>query len=110
MYAAQLDVTRGISAAGTTQATATLLISGVSVLGTVASGSGVLLQTGGVGTTQIVYNGGANAVNVYPPIGLKINGIAANGPHILAPNTTCQYWTVTDSAGTTPQIVAILSA
>lgn len=104
------DVTRSISAAGTTQGTATLLFSGISVLGTVAASSGVILQTAGVGTSQIIYNGGANPVNVYPPSGLKINNLAANSPHVLATNTACQYWTVTDSTGTTPQIIAILSA
>ena len=104
------DVGRGISAAGTTQGTATLLINGVNFLGTVAASSGVILQTSGVGTSQIVYNGGANAVSVYPPVGFKINGLATNSAHVLGTNTTCEYWTVTDSSGTTPQIIANLSA
>lgn len=104
------DVGRGISAAGTTQATATLLINSVCVLSTVAANSGVLLQTGVVGSYQVVYNGGANAVRVYPPVGFQINNLAANTGHILAPNTSCQYFTVTDATGTTPQIIGNLSA
>lgn len=110
MYTNAQDVARSISAAGTTQATATLLINAINVLDTVTSGSGVILQLAGVGTSQTVYNGGANAVRVYPPVGMQINGLTANSAHILAPNTTCQYYTVTDTSGTTPQIIALLSA
>ena len=99
------DVSASISAAGTTQATATLLINGINMIGTAASGSGVRLFEYNPGASQIVYNGGANPVTVYPPSGVKINNLAANAGHILATNTACEYWTVS-----TTQVVGVLSA
>jgi len=104
------DVGQSISAAGTTQATATLLFNGLNQVTTVASGSGVVLfgGTGGAtnqGTVQMVYNGGANALKVYPPLGVGINGLAANSAHLLAPNTGCAYWTVNSTL-----IMGLLSA
>lgn len=99
------DVSAPITAAGTTQATATLLFNGVNMVGTAAAGSGVVLFSANSGTSQVVYNGGANAVTVYPPLGAKINGLAVNGGHLLATNTTCNYW-ITSST----QVIGILSA
>lgn len=105
MNLATQDVGLTISAAGTTQATATLLINGVNGISTAAANSGVILFPGGVGTSQMVYNGGANPVKVYPPVGVQINGIAVNGAHILATNTSCMYWTFSAT-----QVVGNLSA
>ena len=99
------DVGISISAAGTTQGTATLLINGINVLSTVAVNSGAVLFASNLGTCQFVYNGGANSVKIYPPLGLQINGLGINNAHNLSPNTSCEYWTV---SGT--QIVALQSA
>lgn len=99
------DVSASITAAGTTQGTATLLINGINMIGTAASGSGVVLFAYNPGASQIVYNGGANPVVVYPPLGVKINGLAANSGMTLAPNTTCEFWTCS-----TTQVIGILSA
>jgi len=100
------DIGRSISAAGTTQATATLLINGICLLTTVAASSGVLLNANaGTGSSQVVYNGGANPVKVYPPVGYAINGLTTNGAHVLATNTTCIYFVVSDT-----QIIGNLSA
>jgi len=99
------DAATGISAAGTTQGTATALTNTLNGLGTVAAGTGVVLYAGSAGDCQIVYNGGANPVNVYPPSGAKINQIAANLPHVLAVNTACEYWFFSST-----QVVGVLSA
>lgn len=99
------DVGVSISAAGTTQATAQVLINGISGLTTVASGSGVVLLSAGSGASQFVYNGGANAVKVYPPVAVQINGLGLNNPHVLSANTACEYWTLSST-----QIIALLSA
>ena len=99
------DVGTSISAAGTTQGTATALTNTLNGLGTVAAGAGVVLYAGSAGDCQLVYNGGANAVKVYPPSGAKINGLASNAPHLLATNTACEYWFLS-----TTQIVGVLSA
>lgn len=99
------DVNAAVSAAGTTQGTATELTNALNGLTTVAASSGVRLYAGSAGDSQIVYNGGANAVRVYPPTGSRINGIPVNSPHILATSTVCEYWTLS-----TTQIVGVLSA
>ena len=87
----RVSSTISISAAGTTQGTATLLTSAYNGITTVGAGSGVLLKTGVAGDSQVVFNGGANPVNVYPPTGAHINQLANNIPHDLANNTACKY-------------------
>lgn len=86
------DAVLSISAAGTVQGTATLLIAGLNQVTTVASGAGVVLFPANEGCLQVVFNGGANALKVYPPLGGAINQLAVNSAHILPTNTTCQYW------------------
>ena len=99
------DVGAAISAAGTTQGTATELTNTLNGLTTVAASSGVRLWAGSSGDCQIVYNGGANAVRVYPPTSARINGLAVNTPHVLATGTACQYWFISAA-----QVVGVLSA
>jgi hypothetical protein len=90
------DVGTSISAAGTTQGTATSLTNATNVLSTVTSGAGcVLLSTAGVGDEQLVFNGGANAVKIYPPSGMKINSLPADTAVYLGTNSTCRFTMVT---------------
>ena len=77
----------GLTAAGTTQGTALALTASFNALSTVASGAGVILYDGSLSDSQIVYNGGANAVTIYPPVGDAINQVAVNGGVLLATNT-----------------------
>ncbi len=101
----KVSSTTGISAAGTTQGTATLLTTAYNGITTAAANSGVLLKTGVAGESQSVYNGGANPVKVYPPTGAHINQLAANAAHVLAVNTSCEY-----RFFSTTLVVGILSA
>ena len=95
-----------VVAGGTTQATATLLINGMNGILTAASGSGVILNlNSGTSDTQVVYNGGANAVKVYPPVGNKINGLPTNTGMTLATGTTCIFFFLSET-----QIIGVLSA
>ncbi len=95
-----------ITAAGTTQATATLLINGLNGIRTAVAGSGVILTPNNLTSDcQVVFNGGANAVNVYPPVGSQINSLSANTPMVLAPNTACEFMWLTNT-----QIIGLLSA
>ena len=105
MYLGVQDVAVNLTAAGTTQTDALLLIGGISHLGTVASGAGVRLNVCPVGVSQMVYNGGANALLVYPPSGYNINQLSANASISLPINTNCVFWTLN-----TTQIIALLSA
>ena len=72
------SVGTGISAAGTTQATATALTKEFNVVSTVLSGNGVTLPTALAGYRITVFNTSANALNVYPLGNGIINSAAAN--------------------------------
>lgn len=100
------DGNTGISAAGTDQSGATELTAAVNVVGTVGAGSGVICYSGLVPVdSQLVFNGGANPLIIYPPSGFKINNLPANTGVILALNTAIELTCVTST-----QIVAIMSA
>lgn len=95
----------GISAAGTVITDATDLTFSNNVLSTVASGAGVQLQMM-AGESQVVYNGGANGVKVYPPTALvAVNQLPVGTAHTLAPNTSAIYYQVSAT-----QIIAFVSA
>ena len=100
------SINTGISAAGTTQGTATALTACVNLVSTVAASSGVQLYNALVGDSMIVFNdAGANSLNVYPPTSGKINNIATNGPVVLGINTSCLFMKITST-----RWIAILSA
>ncbi len=105
-------VVGGLTATGTNQATAynttTSPGGGLSVFSTVAGGTGVGLSgnipycalspvmvaaTVCIGGTQGISNAGANDLTVYPPVGgtATIDGGAAGGGVVLAPNSTCYF-------------------
>lgn len=79
-----------ISAAGTTQGTATTLTASVNVITTAAASSGVVLSDSVISDEYDILNLGANAVTVYPPSGAQINAIAANGGFTLGTNSACK--------------------
>lgn len=99
-----------ISAAGTTQATATALTAALNNVTTVASGTGVNLPASSAGLQITVQNNGANPLTVYPAQGASdtINGqAAATGVQILPGTvatfncTTAGAWTVQPGSTTT---------
>lgn len=67
-----------LSAAGTTQATATSIIEGFAVFTTVGASSGGIMPTAGGKSITVVVNAGANTLTVYPAVGEKFNNGAAN--------------------------------
>jgi hypothetical protein len=87
--------TTGLSAAGTTQGTATAIPSGQdwSVFDTVAAGQGAILPAAGVsaGEEYVVSNHGANALLIYPPVGGTIGGGAVNAAYSLAAGKTGSF-------------------
>ena len=98
----------GISAAGTTQATATQLRAQNSDVETVASGSGVILNSllpVMPNTEQTVFNSGANVLKVYPPTGMQINDLTTNVAMNLAPNTGVLFKVVSST-----RVFGVLSA
>ena len=95
-----------VSAAGTTQGTATELTAADSEITTAAAGSGVILHsTLSTGDQQTVFNAGANAVKVYPPTGMKINALATNAAMTLSTNTGCLFKCVSST-----RVFGVLSA
>lgn len=79
------SLTTGITAAGTVQGDATALSADndVHYVGTVASGTGVLLPNAGAQGEITVINDGANALKVYPPSGHTIQGSSINAAKTL---------------------------
>ena len=93
-----------VTAAGGGQATAT---------GYGNTASRVFVEAGGVGTgvkltsttdagdgySVIIYNGTAQAVNVYPVIGQQILGLGVNNPYAIAPLSAAEFTVVRASLG-----------
>ena len=75
------NAANNLTAAGTTQATALLLPSDVNRFTTVAASSGTILPPMNAGDWTVIYNGGANALAVYPPVGGVINQGATNAAY-----------------------------
>lgn len=73
----------GVSAAGTTQGTATLLSSLINRITTVGANAGVVLPASAAGLIITVINSGANTLSVYPDTGSTINGLGTNIPTLL---------------------------
>lgn len=97
------DWSAGAVAAGTTQATAAPLVSDITKFATVAASSGCLLRA--VPGRQVVFNGGANALAVYPPVGGTINAGAADAAFAVAAAKSAMFLS-TDGLN----FVAVLSA
>lgn len=77
-----------LTAAGTVSTDAlTLGRLDVHMIGTCASGAGVILSSGGPGDFCMVYNGGANQCLVYPPSGAKFNSLSTDAAFTLPINT-----------------------
>ncbi len=78
---AQDAAATGLTATGSTQGGALTLTSNASIFGTVAASTGAILGSDG---EFFVYNGGANALTVYPPVGGNINGGTTNAGFSVA--------------------------
>ena len=87
----KFDISAAVSAAGSTQGTATALTTMINNVTTVAASTGVVLPTAAAGYIVIVRNGGANALSVYPATGAAINAGAANASHSLPVGAMIQY-------------------
>ncbi len=85
----------GLSAAGSTQATAASLPGDINYITTVASGAGVIVPSMSAGDSINLYNKGANALLVYPPVGGVINGLSANAGYSVATATPfCEVYCI----------------
>ena len=71
-------VNNAVSAAGTTQATATAITKPISNVTTVAANSGVVLPSATPGMRVIIRNGSAITLRIYPAVGAQINSLGTN--------------------------------
>jgi hypothetical protein len=90
-------VTDAITAAGTTQATATEITTASNNVTVVAAGAdGVRLPTAQPGVQILVRNSdAADALNIYPATGAQINALGANAAFSLAAGLTIQLFSTT---------------
>lgn len=96
----------GLTAAGTGQSDALQLAAAINQVTTAAASTGVKLYASpAAGSWQLVYNGGANPMKVYPQTSGTINGLAANAGMILPIKTSCMFY-----AASTTAWIGILSA
>lgn len=85
-------VTTALTATGTNQATALVIPANICQFTTVASGTGAILSaTANVTDDYLIYNGGANALLVYPPVGSNINTGAANAGFSVPVGKSCWF-------------------
>lgn len=86
------NVVSGLTAAGSTQGTATAIPAGQdeSVFTTVAASTGCIFPASGVGVGEeyVIANHGGNALSVYPPSGGKMGTGATNAAYSLAAGKT----------------------
>jgi hypothetical protein len=91
------SVATSISAAGSTQGTATALTKDVNVVSTVSAGQGVVLPTAVGGMRITVMNTSPTALNVYPATGAGINNNGANVAFALPGNGRLDFLAVTST-------------
>lgn len=100
------DTATALSAAGTTQGTATELTAADSEITTVGAGAGVALSSKlAPGDVQTAFNAGANPLKIYPPASMKINALATNAAMTLSVNTGVMFKCVS-----TTRVFGVLSA
>ena len=98
---AMKDVASALSATGTGASDAYEVTSAKNAFSTVASGTGAILDSSAsAGDSQVIYNGGANALRVYPPSGAQINALGSDQPALLAPRTACEFFCLTTTLWT----------
>ena len=94
-----------ISAAGTTQGTATALVADINTVTTATSLQGVQIYNGQIADSQVVFNQTLVPIYVYPPTGDAVNQLAVNSGFVLAPYTGVEVIKVSNA-----QWLGILSA
>lgn len=91
------SIATGISAAGSTQGTATALTKTINIVSTVAASQGVKLPSPEAGEFLLVANQGANALSVYPNTGHTINALSANTALSVATDTRRLFFAATST-------------
>lgn len=85
----------GLTAAGTTQATALALQSEWNEITSTPANSGVVLNSFGLGFESTVFNVGGATLKIYPPVGCTIDALGTNNPYPLANNKSQVFYQLT---------------
>lgn len=95
--AIQGTAANNLTATGSTQGTALALPADICKFTTVAASTGAILPPCNPGDSGTIFNGGANALSLYPPTGGKINAVATNGAYSIATATPYCDWYCIDA-------------
>jgi hypothetical protein len=90
----------GLTAAGSTLGTALALTKNYNDVTTVAAGTGVILSAT-LGVEYVIWNHGANTLNIYPPSSGQLNALGANNPLTLAAGSCVTIYMTTAAQGYT---------
>lgn len=91
-------VKTAISAAGTTQGTATALTTSSNLVATATANQGVILPSCQIGDSVMVFNDNTGTtILVYPDVGAKLNNLSTNAGASLGNNTMANYQRVTST-------------
>lgn len=81
----------GLTATGSTQATAFVLGGSLGAFGTVSASTGTMLPQADPGDSVFIYNGGLQTLSVYGQLGESITTGAANAAFSVAANKGCFF-------------------
>lgn len=98
------SVATGLTATGTTQADALALVDNWNEITTTPANTGVVLFNYGPAVQSVVFNPGANALNVYPPVGGKIDALALNAPYPLPTGKSQVFYQLTSDRWRSSQL------
>lgn len=90
--AIQGTTANNLTATGSTQGTALALPADTCKFTTVAASTGAIIPPANPGDSGTIFNGGANALSLYPPTGGKINAVATNSAYSIATATPYCDW------------------
>lgn len=90
--AIQGTTANSLTATGSTQATALSLPADINKFTTVAGSTGAIIPAANAGDSGTVFNGGANALLLYPPVGGIINALSTNAGYSIAAATPYCDW------------------
>ena len=82
------SIQTNISAAGTTQNTATLLGNTINIVNTGISGAGVILPNVNPGIVIFIKNATGNDLSIYPQLNAQIDNASTNAAYVLASSNT----------------------
>lgn len=90
--AIQGTAANNLTATGSTQGTALPLPADVCKFTAVSASTGAILPPANPGDSGSVFNGGASALSLYPPVGGKVNGLGTNTAYSIAAATPYCDW------------------